>query len=378
MTVIRLEAADQRCGPKAAHLATIIRAGFNVPDGFVVLNGVPTAARLQAELDRLGGGPVAVRSSALGEDATSASFAGQFLTVLGITGAAAVVAAAQQCAHPGHAIGQVYGHARGTALGPIPVIVQQLVAAEVAGVMFTRDPVTGVGHTVINATWGLAEPLVQGAITPDTYYVDGNDVSTVPGSKHLRHDHETGGIVIGETDPALRDRLCLTSTQARSLARAGRDLDLLFGVPQDVEWVFAGGTLWIVQSRPITAGTAQASDPPRHHEPPLVHGIGASGGRVTGPVRVLHGPEDFPSVRPGDIVVCRATDPAWTPLFRVAGGIITENGGMLCHAAILAREVAIPAVVGAAGASTSLATRDVVTVDGIAGHVTRAVVDDHG
>lgn len=114
MTIIRLEAADQRCGPKAAHLATIMRAGFNVPDGFVVLNGVPTAARLQAELDRLGDGPVAVRSSALVEDTTSASFAGQFLTVLGVTGAASIVLAAEQCAHPGHAIGQVYGHAKET------------------------------------------------------------------------------------------------------------------------------------------------------------------------------------------------------------------------------------------------------------------------
>jgi pyruvate, water dikinase len=378
MTVIRLEAADQRCGPKAAHLATIMRAGFNVPDGFVVLNGVPAAARLQAELDRLGGGPVAVRSSALVEDTPSASFAGQFLTVLGVTGAPAVAAAIEQCAHPGHPIGQVYGHAGGTASGPIPVIVQQLVAAEVSGVMFTQDPVSGVGHTVINATWGLAEPLVQGAITPDTYYVDGNDVTTVPGSKHLRHDHETGRIVLSETDPALRDRLCLTSTQARNLARAGRDLELLFGTPQDAEWVLTGNTLWIVQTRPITTATAQASALPRHREPPLLHGVGASRGRVTGPVRVLHGPEDFPSVGPGDIVVCQATDPAWTPLFRVAGGIITENGGILCHAAILAREVAIPAVVGAPGASTSLATGDVVTVDGTAGNVTRAVVDDQG
>jgi pyruvate,water dikinase len=107
-------------------------------------------------------------------------------------------------------------------------------------------------------------------------------------------------------------------------------------------------------------------------EPPLVHGVGASRGRATGPVRVLHGPADFPSVEPGDVVVCRATDPAWTPLFGLAGGIVTEHGGMLCHAAILAREVAIPAVVGARGATTSLVTGDVVTLDGTAGTVTRA------
>lgn len=209
--------------------------------------------------------------------------------------------------------------------------------------------------------------------------VDGNDVTTVPGSEHLRHDHETDRIVPGGTDPALRGRLCLTPTQARHLARAGRDLELLFGTPQDAEWVLlTGSTLWIVQARPITTATARAPAPPRHREPPLLQGVGASRGCVTGPVRVLHGPEDLPSVGPGDIVVCQITDPAWTPLFRVAGGIITENGGILCHAAILAREVAIPAIVGAAGASASLATGDVVTVDGTAGNVTRAVVDDRG
>ena len=376
MTVIRLEAADPRCGPKAAHLATIMRAGFNVPDGFVVLNHAPTTARLQAELDRLGVGPVAVRSSALVEDTSSASLAGLFLTVLGVTGASAVAAAAEQCAHPRHTITQVDGPAGAIASVPIPVIVQQLVAAEVSGVMFTQDPVSGAGHTVINATWGLAEPLVQGAITPDTYDVDGNDVTTVLGSKHLRHDHDTGRIVIGETALALRDRLCLAATQVRTLVRAGRALELLFGAPQDVEFALTGDTLWIVQSRPITTGPGQASAPPQYREPPLVHGIGASRGRATGRVRVLRGPEDFPTVRPGDVVVCRATDPAWIPLFRVAGGIVTENGGILCHAAILAREVGVPAVVGIPGALTALATGDIVTLDGTAGTVTRDVADD--
>lgn len=379
MTVIDLGSAGRRCGLKAAHLADMMRAGFNVPNGFVVTGHV-SLARVQTELDRLAGGFMAVRSSTHLEDAPTASFAGQFLTVLGVTGAPAVAEAIEQCARSEFA-NSVYAFNAGcsaeTTAGRAPVIVQRLVAADVSGVMFTRDPVAGVDQTVINATWGLGEPLVQGRVTPDTYVVDDEGVTAVTGSKHLRLDLGPEGVMTADTAPALRGRPCLTSVQARILARAGQNLELLFGAPQDIEWALSDDTLWIVQSRPITTDLARAAGLRRDAKQPSLRGVGASRGQVTGTVRLLHGPEDFPTVRPGDIVVCSITDPAWSPLFTVAGGIITEHGGMLCHAAILARETGIPAVVGAPNVLSVLTSGDMVALDGAEGMVTKVVIADH-
>ena len=357
------------------------RAGFNVPRGFVVTGDV-SPARLQSGLDRLGGGFMAVRSSALVEDAPRASFAGQFLTVLGVTGAAAVAEAIERCARSATAstahTHPHLGRQEESTAERAPVIVQRLVDADASGVMFTRDPVAGRDRTVINATWGLAEPLVQGRITPDSYRVEPEgQVTAVVGGKHVRLVLGPGGVVTEDTAPARRSRPCLSRVQVRTLARVGQSLELLFGAPQDVEWAFRGDTLWVVQSRPITTDLARAAGPDRDDEQPALRGVGASRGQVTGTVRLLRGPEGFPSVRPGDIVVCSVTDPAWSPLFTVAGGIVTEFGGMLCHAAILARETGIPAVVGAADAMSTLTAGESVTLDGAAGTVSRVVTADH-
>ncbi|MEU7875279.1 PEP/pyruvate-binding domain-containing protein [Dactylosporangium sp. NPDC049140] len=311
MSVVPLAAAGPECGGKAHALGILLRAGLPVPDGFVVTGPVD-----RATLGRhLGDHPVAVRSSGLAEDSVTASFAGQYETVLGARGVDAVLAAIGRCA-AGTERARHYREHLGLPERPIPVLVQALVAADSAGVLFTRDPRDGADAIVINAAAGPGAPVVSGAVTPDEIIVTG-------------------------AGPA----------EFRELVALGRRCEEILGRPQDVEWAIRGDRVWVLQSRPITR-------------------LGASPGRARGPARIVRSADDFARVRPGDVLVCRTTDPAWTPLFRVAAGVVTETGGVLCHAAIVAREFGIPAVVGLGGATSRFADGTVVIVDGAAGTVT--------
>jgi pyruvate,water dikinase len=169
----------------------------------------------------------------------------------------------------------------------------------------------------------------------------------------------------------------LSGGQARSLADLGRRIEVLFGEPQDVEWALADGRCWVLQARPITAlgmvDAAPGAAPAALHAGGeiLVTGTPASPGTASGPVGVVLGLDDFARFSPGDVLVCRTTSPAWTPLLARAAAVVTETGGMLSHAAIVAREFGIPAVLAAGGATTVLAGRGAVLVDGSRGLVTR-------
>ena len=155
--------------------------------------------------------------------------------------------------------------------------------------------------------------------------------------------------------------MCLDDEQVFALDRHGRRIAEILDHPVDVEWAICHNRLHTLQARPITASPS----PIRHGS----QGLPASPGRATGTARVLLGPQDFSRFREGDILVCRATDPAWTPLFRYAAGIITETGGTLSHAAIVAREVGIPAVLAVPDATTHYVDGTRVTVDGTTGRI---------
>jgi len=389
--------ADAACGGKAARLGALHRAGFAVPEGFVVLAPVALeeATQLLADL----GGPVAVRSSGLAEDSAHASFAGQLETVLGVVEPADVVAAVERCAASG-AGDRVRQYAEGLGSAPgspaasgedrTPVIVQRLVAAEVAGVAFSMDPVGGAESVVIDASWGLGESVVSGRVVPDTFRVppDGAETGgTVPvgaapvtsrvGSKASRLD--LVGTDLRRTPVALPDRVrpCLAPGQVAAVAELARAAEGLLGGPQDIEWAVAGEELWMLQSRPVTALRAPTAVTPAEDPPPatvLATGAPASPGRVRGPARLVHGVDGFGTVRVGDVLVCRTTDPAWTPLFRMVSAVVTETGGPLSHASIVAREFGIPAIVGAAGAMGAVTDGRTVVVDGTRG--TMALPDD--
>lgn len=141
----------------------------------------------------------------------------------------------------------------------------------------------------------------------------------------------------------------------------------LLGPGQDIEWALAGDHLVVLQARPITAELPAASA--CETSTGGWSGTPGSPGRATGPARIVHGPDDFTSVRPGDVLVCAYTDPAWTPLLRIVSGVVTETGGVLSHAAIVARERGIPAVLGVAGAMTEIGAGVPITIDGGLGTV---------
>lgn len=402
MIVSLSDATREQEGAKAAVLGALARAGFPVPAGFVVpveayraatggLNlpavlaehGADEVRRLIASrplpaglmrsltdaVTRLGGEAVAVRSSASDEDTAGASAAGQHDSFLGVVGPAAV---AERLPATWASLWSTRAVAyRGnSAIAPeIAVIVQCQIDAEVAGVLFADA--SGV---VIEASWGLGESVVSGLVTPDSFSVTADGVrDRRTGDKRTRIDRSSSGTGTTQVQAELRERLCLDDHQLIELARLGQEVAAHLGGPQDIEFALENDQIWLLQARPITAPlphstrTATTADPP----PTAIHLRGAAGspGRVSGPARVVHGPEDFRRVGTGDILVCRFTDPAWTPLFGVVAGVVTETGGRLSHAAIVAREHRIPAVLGVPAAMTTLYDGQPVTVNGTTGTV---------
>ncbi|MEV0588068.1 PEP/pyruvate-binding domain-containing protein [Nonomuraea sp. NPDC050310] len=427
MIVALAEAVAGTCGGKAGALGALIRAGLPVPGGFVVpfaaylaavrgldlrepssvrqaIEARPLDAALVEALGRaldelgehgeLGGPPVAVRSSAANEDTGLASAAGQHESFLGVRGVDAVAEAVRGCwasLFTSRAVGYRGGSGEGELA--MAVLVQRHLDAEVSGVMFT--PSHPGGPTEIEASWGLGPSVVEGRVTPDSYRVAGDGaVLRTLADKRTRLDRRGGQLVVSDVPASSRRRAALNEATVARLAGLGAEIAALRGGPQDIEWALADGHLWILQSRPITAAlpgpparpaplSAALPGPPGSPldlraatlPPPaaavgVLVGTGGSQGVVTGTARIVRGPADFGRVRPGDILVCPYTDPAWTPLLRVAAGVVTETGGLLSHAAIVAREHGIPAVLGAPEATTRLRDGSAITLDGTSGTVT--------
>lgn len=404
------QATHATSGGKAAPLAGLLRAGMPVPPGFVVptcayehavgdidvvgaarrgaavartlvqqaMLAPTTADEIPAALARIAGpsngGYVAVRSSATTEDGNGATAAGQHDTVLGVRGTDQVLDAVRRCwasLWSDRAVAYRRRQSAGPGAAPpsIAVVVQRLVETDVAGVMFTGPA------THIEASWGLGESVVSGQVTPDNWRVtDGAVAHRALGSKLTRSDRAGAQVVTGQVPPADRDRLCLTDQDVLGLDCIGHQIQQLLGRPHDVEWAIADGQIWILQARPITAdlparpmasfGPAQAGA--------IFTGTPAGAGVAEGPVRVVRGPDDFGRVQPGDVLVCQTTDPAWTPLFSIVAAVVTENGGLLSHAAIVAREHGLPAVLAIPDATTALPDGATATVDGSGGRVVLA------
>ncbi|HXY28726.1 MAG TPA: phosphoenolpyruvate synthase, partial [Acidimicrobiales bacterium] len=264
----------------------------------------------------------------------------------------------------------------------IAVVVQEMVPSERSGVMFTVDPSTGeTGHIVIEAAFGQGEVVVSGQVEPDTYVVDksGGDG---PRLLHVRVGTQSAKIVRGPDGEDLRVELSPSEGSARVLsdeevlevARLGLATEAHYGSPQDIEWAMAGGHTYLVQSRPVTAVGASsvpsaAVSGGAEEGTVLVRGLAASAGRASGIVRVLRSPEQGERLRVGEVLVAPMTSPDWVPTMRRAAAIVTDGGGMTCHAAIVSRELGVPAVVGARTATSVLRDGELVTVDGAQGTV---------
>ncbi|WP_350353349.1 PEP/pyruvate-binding domain-containing protein [Microbacterium sp. A8/3-1] len=400
-----IDAEHSTVGGKAAPLAELARAGFDVPSGFVVpattyqaaatalgltelSNDHADEARSRILSSRLPDGVtddvsralkritegastdyVAVRSSSIAEDSDDASAAGQHDSVLALRGTEQVCQAILTCwasLWTERAVAYQARQASQAALG-MAVIVQRFVDANVSGVMFTG------ATTAIEATWGIGERLVSGHITPDSWRItDSGIVERRRGSKTERTDRRDGQLVTRHTASTEQEELCLTDRDVLRLRALGEEVSSTLGGPRDIEWAIGDDTIWVLQARPITALVPDSPAPALASTADgciTTTGKPASPGIATGPVRLVRGPADFPKVKRGDVLVCQHTDPAWTPLFTIASAVVTETGGVLSHAAIVAREVGIPAVLAIPRATELLTPSSTVTVNGNTGHI---------
>ncbi len=338
---------------------------------------------------------VAVRSSATAEDLPEASFAGQQDTYLNVRGEDEVVRKVKACwASLFNARAIFYREQM-----KIPhdktymaVVVQKMVMSRSAGVMFTVHPVTGDDSVVvIEAAWGLGEAVVGGKVTPDEFIVDKRTLEIKEkriAEKKIAiiYDPEKGTNVEIELPPEKAKAPSISDEEAKELARQAIRIEKHYGMYMDIEWAIDQemkfpDNVFIVQARPETiwnvkkkekaaAKTEEEVVPPEKAEV-IVRGLPASPGIASGVARVILDPhsEEAKQFREGDVLVTKMTDPDWVPLMKKAAAIVTDEGGMTSHAAIVSRELGIPAVVGTREATKKIKTGMVVTVDGYRGVV---------
>ncbi len=314
---------------------------------------------------------VAVRSSATAEDLPEASFAGQQETYLNIKGSEEVAKAVQKCwASLFTARAVYYRKKQGFKTEGVGLcaVIQKMVQSDSSGIMFTADPLGDRNKIIIEVGFGLGETVVSGSITPDNFVIDKETMKLVDkkinyqkfmltrqGKQNVRVDFaEDKG-----TQQKMSDDLVI------DLADIGNRIEEHYKKPMDIEWALEKGKLYIVQARPITTLEKKGNEGTVESDAKvLLKGLAASPGVISGKVKVVPEIEDIDKVKTGDILVTKMTSPSWVPVMKKASGIITDEGGRTCHAAIVSRELGIPCVVGTSTATKELKDGQEVTVDG--------------
>lgn len=323
---------------------------------------------------------VAVRSSATAEDLPNASFAGQQETFLNVAGESNLIMKIKECwasLFEPRAIfyrhENKFDHFR---IG-IAVPVQKMIESEKSGVMFTINPVNNdKSKIIIEAIFGLGEMIVQGKEKPDHYEVDKSSLKILLKEVSTQHKMlKKFGTSNKETNVSFlsKSRQKITDNQIVKLAELGKKLEKHYFFPQDSEWAINGTDVYLVQTRPITTIQKTKLDIKNTKKANfgelLFKGDGASPGIVTGYVRIIESSKENNSVKLGEILVTKQTNPDFVPAMKKAAAIVTDSGGRTSHAAIVSRELGIPAVVGAIKATKTLKTGEVITVNGATGEV---------
>jgi len=349
----------------------------------------PMSAQLASEIKeayrKMGGGLVAVRSSATAEDLPEASFAGQQRTFLNVQDEEDVVAAVQGCwaslFEPRAIFYRQQNNFDHFKVG-IAVPVQRMVQSEAAGVMFTLEPETSdTSKIAIDAILGLGEMIVSGDVTPDEYIVSKDELKITSKKikpqewKLIRKDGgkgEEANVKVVLT-PEEQERQKISDDDIIALAKIGKSLEDWYQFPQDIEWAKENNKIFIVQTRPVTkikeVEKAAAEVRVEITAPLLLTGSAASPGIASGPVKIVADPSQIDKVLDGDILVTEMTTPDFVPAMKRAVAIVTDRGGRTAHAAIVSRELGIPCVVGAEKATITLKDGQIITVDGAKGKV---------
>jgi len=421
-----------KAGGKGANLGELVKAGLPVPPGFVVtaqayllftteiglsqkivhsMEGldVDDTAALQAKArevqemiigtempanikneilkayDEMAGGEsgkalfVAVRSSATMEDSEQASFAGMNATFLNVHGREDLIRKVKECWASLYGARVISYRAKKEFYDEpvIAVVVQKMVNSDKAGVMFTANPRNNnLNSLVIEGAFGLGEVVVGGLVSPDYYELEKNGLKL----KDARVSHKNFKIIRDEkgrnknvdlSEKEANEQV-LTDKEIQQIAGLGMKIEQHYGSPQDTEWAIEGKKVFMLQSRPITTPISSIkveSEKPEEESKELIRGLGASPGRGSGEVRVLVSPDKDNGFESGDVLVAAMTTPDWVPLMMKASAIVTDGGGVTCHAAIVSREMGLPCVVGTRNATKILQDKMLVTVDGTHGIV---------
>jgi pyruvate,water dikinase len=340
-----------------------------------------------AQLDDSGKGSFAVRSSATAEDLPDASFAGQqetFLNVEGIDDVLKTIREVFASLYNDRAIS--YRVHKGFAHAEVALSagIQRMVRSDLgaAGVMFSLDTESGFEDVVfITSSYGLGETVVQGAVNPDEFYVFKTTLAQGKkaiirrslGSKLIQMQFAPAGsaerVVTVDVAPEMRNRFSLEDADITELAKFAVIIEKHYGRPMDIEWGKDGkdGRIYILQARPETvksqaAGQVEMRYKLKGNSTVLVKGRAIGQKIGAGPVRIIRDPSEMDRVQPGDVLVADMTDPNWEPVMKRAAAIVTNRGGRTCHAAIIARELGVPAVVGCGDATDKLQDGMMVTV----------------
>lgn len=327
-----------------------------------------------ASLGRLNNPPVAVRSSAVGEDLQS--------SFLNVSGEANVVKKVQSCWASFFEPRGIFFRqkAKKNLLGQgMAVIIQKMIQAKTAGVLFTADP-TGVKKNVliIEAVWGLGEYLVQGQVTPDQYLINfqnGKIINQKVAPQKVYLTKKGNKNVKSLVAKKKINQAKLSQDEIKRLADLAKKIHQFYFFPQEIEWAKDKNKFFILQSRPLATITPEAKKEGSVRKktiktsPPILEGIAASPGIVSGPVKKIKSAKEIKKINRGDILVAPMTTPDFIPAMRLIAGIITDRGGQTSHAAIISRELSIPCVVGTKKATKTLKNNQLVTVDGGQGQV---------
>ena len=341
---------------------------------------------------------VAVRSSATAEDLPDASFAGQQDTYLNVRGADVIIEKVKECYASTftdratyYRVKQGFDHMTVA----LSAAVQMMVFSKAAGVMFTVDLVTGNDNNIlIEGSWGLGEYVVQGTVTPDNFHVDKDKMEITDrmiNDKHIRLVRKADGDCVEEVVPADEAKQqVITDPQVLELAKYAKAIEKHYGCYMDMEWGVdeRDGKIWILQARPETVWSRK--EKPKTTEKPstldagnreiIVKGLPASPGNAAGKAHVIINPEDIDEFKEGEILVTAMTAPDWVPAMKKAKAIVTDAGGMTCHASIVSRELGIPCIVGTKSSSheatTSIKDGQMITVDATNGIVYDGVLED--
>ncbi|HSR63129.1 MAG TPA: phosphoenolpyruvate synthase [Gammaproteobacteria bacterium] len=341
---------------------------------------------------------VAIRSSATAEDLPDASFAGQQETFLNVRGKARVLLKVKEVfssLYNNRAI--AYRVHKEFKHGDVALSagIQQMVRSDIgtSGVMFTIDTESGFRDTVfITANYGLGETVVQGTVNPDEYYVykpaleSGKHaiLSRAVGSKKIKmvyeeDDSESGTVKTVDVDEDHANRFCLQDSELEELARQAVVIEKHYDRPMDIEWAIDGetGKIFIVQARPETVLSSAHTNVIERYQIKKAGNLICQGAAIgqrigSGKARLIMTTDDMHVLEEGDVLVTEMTDPDWEPIMKKAAAIVTDRGGRTCHAAIIARELGVPAVVGCGDASEKIKHGDTVTVscaEGKDGHI---------